>query len=183
MPLTLRKNWWSLLIRGLAAISLGVITVAWRGISVETLTRFFFTYALIDGLVGIAGGVRAAEAGHRWASLVAEGATSVGAAAIVAAWPVSFIGLAYVIGAWALVTGILEIISARRLRRYIEGEFLLLSAGIASLLLGVLMIVLPLAGPPPVPVWLGAYSFVFGAILVALSFRLQPRRGATRISF
>ena len=66
--------------------------------------------------------------------------------------------------------------TAWQLRRNVTGEWLVASSAIASLLLGVLMIVLPLAGPPPVAAWLGIYSIVFGALLVALGLRLQPRR-------
>ena len=66
--------------------------------------------------------------------------------------------------------------TAWQLRRNVTGEWLVASSAIASLLLGVLMIVLPLAGPPPVAAGLGIYSIVFGALLVALGLRLQPRR-------
>jgi uncharacterized membrane protein HdeD (DUF308 family) len=179
--LIIRKNWWSLVIRGLAAICLGVITVARPRSSVESLTQFFFAYALIDGLVGIAGAIRAAEAEQRWASLFVEGLAGVAAAVIAITWPDSFVQLAYVIAGWALITGVLELISARRLRRDVAGEWLLTSSGVASLILGALMIVLPLAGPPPVAMWLGVYSLLFGALLVRLGFRLRPRAGLSPV--
>jgi uncharacterized membrane protein HdeD (DUF308 family) len=182
MMVVLRKNWWSLVIRGLAALSLGAITVARPEMAIGPLTQFFFAYALIDGLVGIAGAVRAAESDQRWASLLAEGATGVVAAVVSVALPLTFIELAYVIAAWSLVTGVLEIASARRLRRYVAGEWLLASSAAASLILGVLMIALPLAGPLPVAFWLGVYSLVFGTLLIALGFRLQPGRRAARTS-
>jgi uncharacterized membrane protein HdeD (DUF308 family) len=182
MSVILRKNWWSLVIRGFAAILLGVLAVAKSGMSVESLARFYFVYALVDGLVGIAGAIGAAEKNERWTSLLLEGLASIVAAVAAVGWSVSFVSLAYVIGAWALITGVLEMISARRLRRHIAGEWLLASSGVASLVLGILMIALPLAGPAPVAVWLGAYSFIFGIFLITLGFRLQPRRPRLRLS-
>lgn len=176
MLIILQKNWWSLILRGLAAIFLGAIAMARPGISVGSLTHFFFAYALIDGLVGIAGAIRAAESDQHGTSLLAEGLAGVGAGIVTISWAASFVELAYAIAAWALLTGAFEMTTAWQLRRNVTGEWLVASSAIASLLLGVLMIVLPLAGPPPVAAGLGIYSIVFGALLVALGLRLQPRR-------
>jgi len=83
------------------------------------------------------------------------------------------LSLIYVIAAWALVTGVLEIAAGLRLREYIRGEWLLVLSGVASLILGVLMIAIPLAGSLAIAFWVGAYAFVFGALLVGLGFRLR----------
>ncbi|MCU1274232.1 MAG: hdeD, partial [Bryobacterales bacterium] len=69
MSVVLAKNWWSLVIRGSAAILLGVITVVWPGLRLGRLVLVFFGYALVDGLVSLAGAVRAAEEHERWGSL------------------------------------------------------------------------------------------------------------------
>jgi uncharacterized membrane protein HdeD (DUF308 family) len=168
------KNWWSLVIRGFAAILLGLITVVWPGIRSGSFALVFFAYALVDGLVGIAGAVRAAEQRERWGPLFIEGLAGVGAAMITIAWPaITDLTLMYVIAAWALVTGVLEIVTALQLREYIPGEWLLALSGVASLILGMLLIAIPLAGPLPIAFWVGAYAFVFGALLVGLAFRLR----------
>ena len=59
MQVILAKNWWSLVIRGLGAILVGVITVIRNAISIDELALLFFVYALFDGIVGIAGAARA----------------------------------------------------------------------------------------------------------------------------
>jgi uncharacterized membrane protein HdeD (DUF308 family) len=59
------------------------------------------------------------------------------------------------------------------LRRHIRREWLLAVSGFASLLLSALMIAIPLAGPSQVAFWLGVYAFIFGSLLIALSFRLR----------
>ena len=77
------------------------------------------------------------------------------------------------IAAWAVLTGIFEIVAAIRLRKEIKGEWLLALGGIASIVFGVLMIVYPMAGILTV-IWLiGAYAIVFGVVLVGLSLRLR----------
>jgi uncharacterized membrane protein HdeD (DUF308 family) len=60
-----------------------------------------------------------------------------------------------------------------RLRRYINHEWLLVLGGIASLVLGVLLMIAPLAGALLIAIWVGAYSLVFGVLLVALGLRLR----------
>jgi uncharacterized membrane protein HdeD (DUF308 family) len=181
MAVILAKNWWSLLIRGVSAIVFGGIAVLWRDISLSTLILAFFGYALLDGLVALAGAIRAAEEGERWGSLLIEALAGIGIAVIGAAWP-SMTALKFIrlIAAWALVTGVFELISAARLRQYIRGELLMALSGVASLLLAALILTLPLAGVSAhrdvrqdIARWIGAYALFFGVLLVGLGLRLR----------
>jgi uncharacterized membrane protein HdeD (DUF308 family) len=81
--------------------------------------------------------------------------------------------LLYLIAAWALVTGGLEIAAAIRLRKVITGEWLLVLIGIASVALGVILILFPEPGALAVVLWIGAYALVSGALLIALGIRLR----------
>ncbi|MCU1334866.1 MAG: hypothetical protein JWO19_447 [Bryobacterales bacterium] len=173
MAVILAKNWWSLVVRGLAAIVLGSIALAWRGMMPGQLALFFAGYAAIDGLVGLAGAVRAAESHERWVALVLEGLTGIVAAFIAFAWPLTDLSFIYVVAAWAALTGTFEILSALRLRKQIAGEWMLALSGIASLTLGTLMAALPLAGSLPIALWLGGYALIFGALLLGLGLRLR----------
>ena len=88
------------------------------------------------------------------------------------------LALLYLIAAWTIVTGIFEIVEAVRLRREIKGEWLLVLGGIAALVFGVILVILPGAGALAV-IWLiGAYSILFGIVLLGLAFRLQRKRAA-----
>jgi hypothetical protein len=80
MSILLAKNWWSLLIRGLAAILLGLITVLSPAITLGALVRLFFAYTLFDGLI-------VAEKGERWRwALLLEGIAGVVTAIVTMAW-------------------------------------------------------------------------------------------------
>jgi uncharacterized membrane protein HdeD (DUF308 family) len=81
--------------------------------------------------------------------------------------------LATLVGVWAVITGVLELVAAWQLRRHIRGEWLLALTGIASVFFGIMVAIAPLAGALVLAIWLGAYALVFGVVMAALSFRLR----------
>jgi hypothetical protein len=103
-------------------------------------------------------------------------------------WPgITTLVLLWWIAAWALVTGVLEIIAAVRLRREVQGEWLLALGGVLSVLFGILLAVRPSEGAVAVAWLIGIYAIVFGIALLALALELRryrgtgaPRRGAHR---
>lgn len=64
-----------------------------------------------------------------------------------------------------------------QLRKEIEGEWLLGLSGIASVVFGVLLVGFPSAGALAVLWIIGAYSILFGILLMILTFRLHHRYG------
>ena len=174
MQVVIARNWWSLVIRGLVGILFGIITFAWPGITFAALVIVFGAYALLDGVFSLVGAVKAAQAHERWGVLVFLGVTGIGAGVVTVLWPaITAFVLVCLIAAWAIVTGIFEITAAVRLRRYIEGEWLLALAGIASLVFGILIMIAPLAGALVIAFWVGAYALVSGVMLVTLGIKLR----------
>ena len=174
MRTELANNWWSLVIRGLVAIILGLLTFAWPGITLTALVLVFGAYALIDGIVNLAGVWRVSRAHERWWPLLIEGVAGVIAGLITFAWPaITALSLVFIIAAWAMVTGVLEIVAAVRLRKYISGEWLLGLAGVASVIFGILLAAAPLAGALVIALWFGIYAIIFGILEVILGFRLR----------
>jgi uncharacterized membrane protein HdeD (DUF308 family) len=178
MRIALAKNWWALIVRGLVAIAVGVTTFVWPQITITALVMLFGAYALIDGVVSLIGAWQAVERRERWGALLIEGIAGIAAAVVTILWPpATALALVYLVAAWALVTGTSEIVAAVRLRHYVEGEWLLLMSGIASILLGALMIIAPFAGMLAITLWIGAYAVVSGVLLIALGIRLRRLAG------
>jgi uncharacterized membrane protein HdeD (DUF308 family) len=174
MRASIAKNWWALVIRGLFGIGLGVVTFVWPGITLASLVILFGAYALVDGVFAIVAAVRAMEAHDRWGALVIEGIAGIVAGVLTVAWPaITALWLIYIVAAWAIITGVFEIVAAIKLRKHVQGEWLLALTGVASLIFGVLIMAAPLAGALVIAIWVGAYAFVFGVMLVALGFRLR----------
>jgi uncharacterized membrane protein HdeD (DUF308 family) len=170
----LARNWWVVLLRGIAGIIFGILTLFRPEISFFALLLLFGAFAFADGVLAIISALRGGRANDRWWVLLLQGLAGVAAGVIVLLRPdLSALALIYVIAAWALVTGGFEIAAAIRLRKVITGEWLLALAGLASVALGILLFLFPGPGALVVTLWIGAYALVSGVLLTFLAFRLR----------
>jgi uncharacterized membrane protein HdeD (DUF308 family) len=90
---------------------------------------------------------------------------------------ITALGLLILIAAWAIVTGIMELVAAVRLRKIINNEWLLVLAGIASVMLGILLLFQPAAGALVLIWWIGAWALLSGILLMILAFRMRNWKG------
>lgn len=164
-------HWWAFALRGVAAIVFGILAFAWPAMTLGVLVLLWGAYALVDGLLALVGAFRTSN-DHRW-GLLLEGIAGIGAGIVTFVWPgLSALVLLYIIAVWALITGVLEIVAAVRLRRAIHNEWWLGLSGLASVIFGIVLMIQPAAGALAV-IWLiGSYAIVFGILLIALAVRL-----------
>jgi uncharacterized membrane protein HdeD (DUF308 family) len=171
---TLSRNWWVVLLRGVAALLFGAITLFAPGLSIAALVLVFGAYALADGVFAIVSATRRRRTNDRWWVLLLEGLAGIVAGVLTLLWPgITAIVLLYLIAARALVAGVLEIVAAIRLRKVMTDEWLLALSGVASVVFGALLIVFPGAGALALVLWIGAYALLAGGLLVALGLRLR----------
>jgi uncharacterized membrane protein HdeD (DUF308 family) len=166
------RYWWVVALRGVAAVLFGIAAFASPGVTLTVLLLLFGAYALVDGVFGL---IYAFGSGRSSRAMrVVESLAGVVVGVIALAWPgITALALVYLIAAWAVVTGILEIVTAINLRKVIENEWLLGLSGLASVIFGVILAVRPGAGALAL-IWLiGGYAIVFGVLLIALAFRLR----------
>jgi uncharacterized membrane protein HdeD (DUF308 family) len=170
----LSRNWWVFLVRGILAILFGIMAWVWPGITISVLVLFFGAYALVDGIFSIVAAFSARGTDPNWWAELIEGIVGILAGIAVFFWPgLSALVLLYLIAAWAIITGIFEVIAAIQLRKEITGEWFLALAGVASIIFGIIAFLFPGAGALAV-IWLIAvYAIVFGIALVALAFRVR----------
>jgi uncharacterized membrane protein HdeD (DUF308 family) len=181
MTLLLAESWWSLVLRGLLAVLLGIVAFTMPGITIGALVILFAVYALTDGIVAMVGAYRASRTHERWGILLIEGLAGIIAALVTVMWPgITALTLVLLIGVWAFITGIFEIVAAVKLRKFISGEWLLLLSGIVSILFGILVVVLPLAGAIAIAFCIGIYSLTFGVLMIGLGLRLRMLAHTTR---
>ncbi len=167
----LKRGWWALLIRGLVAIVFGILCFSMPGMTIRFLIMLFGAFALVDGIFGLLAYFQAKNAGEDYGGMLFESLVGILVGLVVFFWPgLTGIVLLYVIGGWAIVTGIFEIMAAIKLRKEIKGEFWLILGGLASVVFGVVLFTRPGVGALAVLWIIGVYAIVFGIIMVGLAF-------------
>lgn len=176
---TLSKWWWAVALRGLVAIIFGIIAIVSPGLTLFWLIIVFGAYAIIDGIIEIYSSiVDRTHNGSRWWVGVLEGIISLAAGIIAWVWPgLTALALLYLIAAWAVVTGIMEIGLAIEYRRVIRNEWLMVLSGILSIIFGLILFVYPRTGALSMIWVIGIYAIIFGIALIVLGFRLRGMGG------
>ena len=170
----LARNWWILLLRGLMAIGFGCFAWLQPGISITALVLLFGAYTLSDGI--LAAGVAIAEHKQRehWWVLLLEGLVGAGAGILTIVAPgITALALLFYIAVWAIGTGILKIVLAIRLRQEIQGEWRLAISGLASVILGFVLMLRPAQGAISLLWFISSCAVLFGITLVLLAFKVR----------
>jgi len=170
----LSRNWWLLLLRGIAAIVFGILTWWMPGISLAVLVLFFGAYAFVDGIFAVWMAFSSRARNEQWWVMLLWGLLGIGVGVLTFFEPgLTALVLLFYIAIWAIATGVLEIVAAIRLRKEIEGEWLLILAGVASVVFGVILIARPGVGALAVLWIIAAYAIVFGVLMVMLAFKAR----------
>jgi uncharacterized membrane protein HdeD (DUF308 family) len=174
MKQLLVSNWDMFLVRGILAILFGIATLLMPGITLIVLVVLFGAYAFVDGTILSILAFKNRKNDSNWWLMLLTGLVSIAAGVVTFVWPgITTVSLFYVIVAWAIVTGISEVIYAIQFRKVIEGEWLLVLDGFLSVAFGVLLIAQPVAGVLTVLSLIGIYAIAYGVMLAVLAFRLR----------
>ncbi|MDS1269996.1 HdeD family acid-resistance protein [Lipingzhangella sp. LS1_29] len=172
----LADRWWALVIRGVAALVFGILALVWPELTLVVLVILVGVFFLVDGVFLVTGAISGAAQGHRWLP-VFQGVLSLIFGGLVLLWPeVSALVLLMFIAAWALATGVVQIVTALRLRRELTGEWLLVLSGLLSVLFGIALLVWPAVGAIAVAWLIGCYVIVLGVMWFVLGLQLRRIR-------
>jgi uncharacterized membrane protein HdeD (DUF308 family) len=169
------RRWWVPLLRGAAALLFGLVTLAAPGVSLVSLMLLFGAYAVLDGLFALVGALGRSlhEQEHFWALLL-HGIVGITLGIITLFVPgITTVALVYLIASWAAVTGAFEIVTAVRMRKLIQGEWLMILTGCLAIAFGLLLALRPGSGALVLMIWIGTFALVTGILLVILSLRLR----------
>lgn len=175
MGKALARNWWAFAIRGLLGVLFGVIALTVPGAAMLSLLLIFAAYAIADGVFAIVSAVRAASHHERWLLFVFEGIVGIAAGGIALFWPtITLIVFVLLVAVWAIVSGSIMLTAAFHTDAA-HGRWWLALGGVASLIYGALLIVMPLIGALVLTWWIGAYAIIFGGAMLIAAFRLRAR--------
>jgi uncharacterized membrane protein HdeD (DUF308 family) len=180
---TLLRSWWMLAARGAIAIVFGVLALLWPGLTLLWLVALFAAYALLGGAVWVFGAVKNRARDDHWWVILLLGLVSVGAGVIAVVHPaLTALVLILLMGANALVTGVLDVVVAVRVRKFIRGESLLVLSGTASILFGIIVFLYPTGAGALALVWLiSLYAIITGVLFLAVALRVRQWSRTTRL--
>lgn len=170
----LTKSWWMLAWRGAAAVLFGVLALMLPGLTLVALVALFAAFALIGGVASAVAAIRHRRTDHGWWLALVFGIVSVLAAVLAVMMPtLTLLIFVLLMGINALVTGVVDIVLAIRLRRTLEREWILALTGVVSILFGALVLVVPMAGAIALVWFVSLYALLTGALLLILARRLR----------
>lgn len=174
-----RKYWWIMLIRGVLAISLGVMMLAWPKATVHVAIFVFGLYFLLDGIASLVMGFMSGRAGEKWGWLVFVGLLDIAAGIVAFVWPhATALVLLYVIAFWSILVGAMAVFGSFSLKSAgARGWGWVLFGGIVSLIFGIILLVAPGNGILGL-IWLVAlWAILFGILLILNSFIVRSVSG------
>jgi uncharacterized membrane protein HdeD (DUF308 family) len=171
--LSLRAAWPVALLRGVLAVAFGLVALLRPDLTILALAIAFGIFAIVDGVARAVDAVRNRDRERWWVGLL-MGLLGVIAGVVALLWPgITAVALTILVAAWALVTGIVEIVTAVRLRRSARGVWLLGLAGALSVVAGILLLIEPVSGAIGLAVLIGAFAIVYGVALAAVAVWLR----------
>lgn len=175
----LSRSWWLFLLRGILAILFGLLALFRPGVTMEALLLFIGAWFFVDGVCRL---VAAFSGGteDRW--LVGIGGVLGILLGILTFSSPLATGLAILmfIAAWAIVTGGFEIYTALRLRKEIEGEWVMILLGLISIAFGIYCVYAPLVSGIGVTMALGTFALVIGVVNLILAFKIKGLGGKVK---
>jgi len=166
----LAKKWWVLLLRGILLIIIALLAF----VSPLVWVTFVGIYILVDGVTMLMSGFSDQPAGQRHWPLVILGVLGLIARLLILWNPaLGAITLTTIIAVWAVIGGILTIVSALRVREEIDNEWWLVLSGALSIIFGILVFQNVLAGILTIAWVFGVFAVVVGVLSIALAFRVR----------
>ena len=166
----LTRSWWSFLVRGIIAIALGIILIAWPAPTVKVFIIIFGLFVLIDGLVNVIRSIVLASRKERWGWTLVGGLLGFLIGAIILAhqeFALSFVVI--LVGIWAIIMGVSELAIAFDMPPE-SGRGLVGLLGVLSLIIGIIILVYPFGSVYALMVVLAIYAFFAGLYLIFLAF-------------
>lgn len=166
--------WLSFLLRGIAAVLFGLCVFYAPFQTVKILVMVFGAFAVIDGFALIAASLSWKDHHEDWGLLLAAGIGIAGLGIISFLRPeITGLLLLALIAARFMIAGMTEIIMSVRIRKQIEGEWMLMVDGALSFLIGLVLIAWPASGALAM-IWLfGSISLLAGVIMVVVALRFK----------
>jgi uncharacterized membrane protein HdeD (DUF308 family) len=168
----------SLIARGILALAIGAVALAWPGVTVLALVILFAVYAFLAAGLEVVRAFSSAKAGPVAGHLLL-GLANLAAGVIALAWPgPTALVLVLIVAAWAVITGLLEIGAAFRAGEPAGTRALFVLGGLVSAAFGVALFARPGMGAITLALLFGLFNLVYGARALVQGIEVRRTRTA-----
>ncbi len=168
------KNWWILLANGLIAILFGLLLLAFTKETITTIVIWFGALVLASGILLVALAVRniRKDKGSLW--IILEAVITIAIGLIILVQPDESLKLFLtLIGIWALIIGIVQLVILVSLRQAVRHKNILLGNALVTIGLGLALFFIPNLFAGIVVILIGLLSLALGILMVYFSFVLR----------
>jgi uncharacterized membrane protein HdeD (DUF308 family) len=166
----------SLIVRGILALAVGVMALAWPQVTVLALVILFAVYAFIAAGLEAVRAFSSAKAGPVIGHLLL-GLVDLAAGVIALAWPgPSALVLVLIVGVWAVTTGLVEIFSALQAGEPAGTRALVILGGLASIAFGVVLCAHAGIGAITLALLFGLFNLIYGGWMLVQGIELRRTR-------
>ncbi len=152
----------SFIVRGLLAVAVGIVALAWPGVTVLALVILFAIYAFIAAGMEAVKAFSSERAGPVMGHLLL-GLVDVGAGMIALAWPgPTALVLVLLVGAWAMIGGLVEIYAGFQAGEPAGTRTLFFVSGLISIAFGIVLFARPDMGAVALALLFGLFNLVYG---------------------
>ena len=163
----------SLIARGILAVVVGIVALAWPSVTVLALVILFAVYAFISAGLQAARAFSSRSAGPVFGHLLLA-LISLAAGVIAVVWPgpTAYV-LVIVVAAWALVGGLVEIFAGFQSGETAGTRALFIISGLVSVAFGILLFARPNIGAVTIALLFGLYFLVYGFSQIAAGVQVR----------
>lgn len=170
---TVGRSWWVILLFGLFSLLFGVMALVNPVSTGASLTWAIGVLALAEGILGIIGAFRK-DAGVSRGWMIFYAAISIIFGLMAMANPLSMAAsIAMVMGVWFVISGVMRIIFAIRVRKEIDHEWMLILSGLLGVIVGVMLLMAPVAGVVVGTIWIGIGALIYGVLQIWAAFQVR----------
>jgi len=168
----------SLILLGVLAVIVGIVAIAWPGVTVLALVVLFAVYAFIDAGLQAARAFGSRSAGPVFGHLLL-GLVDLAAGVIAIVWPgpTAYV-LVIVVAAWALVGGVIEFFAGFRSGETAGTRALFIISGLVSVAFGIVLFARPDVGAVTLALLFGLYSLIYGFSQIAAGIQVRQVGGS-----
>jgi uncharacterized membrane protein HdeD (DUF308 family) len=163
----------SLIVRGLLALAVGIVALAWPGVTVLALVVLFAVSAFVWAAFELVGAFTSPTGGDAVAHIVI-GLVDIAAGVVALAWPgPTALVLVLLVASWAIVTGVLAVVAAFDASEDGESRAMLVIAGLVSVTFGAVLFAHPDMGAISLALLFGLFNLLAGGCLLVRGVDLR----------